>query len=62
MENIPNDPMMLMSFINMKLRDFYPSLEALCEDLDINMQELVDKLAAAGSEHHIATNRLWQHV
>ena len=59
MENIPNDPMMLMSFINMKLRDFYPSLEALCEDLDINMQELVDKLAAAGFEYNIATNRFW---
>ena len=59
MENIPNDPMILMSFINMKLRDFYPSLEALCEDLDINMQELVDKLAAAGFEYNIATNRFW---
>lgn len=59
MENIPNDPMMLMSFINMKLRDFYPSLEALCEELDINMQELVDKLAAAGFEYNIATNRFW---
>ena len=59
MENIPNDPMMLMSFINMKLRDLYPSLEALCEDLDINMQELVDKLAAAGFEYNIATNRFW---
>lgn len=59
MENIPNDPMMLMSFINMKLRDFYPSLEALCKDLDINMQELVDKLAAAGFEYNIATNRFW---
>lgn len=59
MENIPNDPMMLMSFINMKLRDFYPSLEALCEDFDINMQELVDKLAAAGFEYNIATNRFW---
>ena len=51
--------MMLMSFINMKLRDFYPSLEALCEDLDINMQELVDKLAAAGFEYNLATNRFW---
>ena len=29
---LPEDPMMLYSFINMKLRDFYPSLDALCED------------------------------
>ena len=27
---LPKDPMMLFSFINMKLRDFYPSLDALC--------------------------------
>ena len=29
---LPEDPMMLYSFINMKLRDFYPSLDALCEE------------------------------
>ena len=28
--NIPKDPVMLLSFINMKLRDFYDSLDALC--------------------------------
>ena len=30
---MPKDPMMLMSFINMKLRDFYPTLDALCDDM-----------------------------
>ena len=29
---LPQDPNMLFSFINMKLRDFYPSLDALCDD------------------------------
>ena len=29
---LPKDPMMLFSFINTKLRDFYPSLDALCKD------------------------------
>ena len=29
---LPKDPMMLFSFINMKLRDYYPSLDALCAD------------------------------
>ncbi|MGN1246780.1 MAG: DUF4250 domain-containing protein, partial [Muribaculaceae bacterium] len=33
MENLPKDPMMLMSFINMKLRDCYPSLDELCAAL-----------------------------
>ena len=31
---LPNDPIMLLSVINLKLRDFYPTLDALCEDLD----------------------------
>ena len=44
MGNIPQDPMMLMSFINMKLRDFYPSLDALCEDLEISREELEERL------------------
>lgn len=43
--------MMLMSVINMKLRDFYPDLEALCEDMDIDRQELETKLASAGFEY-----------
>ncbi len=43
---IPKDPVMLLSFINLKLRDYYGSLEQLCEDLDISESEIVDKLAA----------------
>ena len=34
---LPEDPMMLYSFINMKLRDFYPSLDALCEDMNVDL-------------------------
>ena len=42
---IPNDPVMLLSFVNLKLRDYYKSLKDLCDDLDINEAELVQKLA-----------------
>jgi hypothetical protein len=42
---IPNDPAMLLSYINLKLRDFYPSLEAFCEDTGEDMNLIVDKLA-----------------
>ncbi|PWT27166.1 DUF4250 domain-containing protein [Butyrivibrio fibrisolvens] len=51
LENIPKDPVMLMSFLNMKLRDHYSSLEAFADDMDINEQELksiTDKLQNAG--------------
>ncbi|MBP3578060.1 MAG: DUF4250 domain-containing protein [Lachnospiraceae bacterium] len=45
---LPNDPVMLYSFINLKLRDYYSGLDALCEDMDINKEQLVEKLEAAG--------------
>lgn len=41
---LPNDPVMLLSVINMKLRDQYDSLDALCEDLDVSKQEIIEKL------------------
>lgn len=41
---LPNDPVMLLSFINMKLRDQYHSLEELCEDLDISKEKIIEKL------------------
>ena len=43
---LPNDPVMLLSAVNMKLRDAYASLDALCEDLDVSRAELEEKLAA----------------
>ena len=48
--DLPQDPMMLFSVVNMKLRDFYPSLDALCEDLNVDKEELMAKLAAFGFE------------
>lgn len=42
---IPKDPVMLLSFVNLKLRDFYASLEAMCEDLDVAQEEIAEKLA-----------------
>ncbi len=42
---IPQDPAMLLSFLNLKLRDHYGTLEALCDDLDIDRTEIEDKLS-----------------
>ena len=39
---LPQDPVMLLSYMNMKLRDNYSSLEALCDDLDISKEELAE--------------------
>ncbi len=55
--NIPKDPVMLLSFINMKLRDFYPSLDELCADLDLNVNDVSEKLASAGFNYDEKLNR-----
>ncbi len=46
MYTLPKDPVMLLSFVNMKLRDEYPNLEALCASLDIQKEPLCEQLAA----------------
>ena len=38
------DPIMLLSFVNTKLRDEYSSLNLLCSDLDLNEEDLKNKL------------------
>ena len=43
---LPGDPVILPGVVNTKLRDFYPSLEALCDDLEIDRDELSEKLDA----------------
>lgn len=43
---IPKDPAMLLSFVNLKLRDFYGSLEALCDDLEADEAEITESLAS----------------
>ncbi len=55
--NIPNDPIILLSFINTKLRDFYSSLDALCEDLGIEKSELISKLGNIGYNYDETQNR-----
>ena len=57
--SLPNDPMMLFSFINMKLRDNYSSLDDLCEDLQVNKKSLLTKLKDAGFEYSPEHNKFW---
>lgn len=49
--NIPQDPVMLMSFVNMKLRDEYGSLKELCQSLSLNENELIKTLKSAGFDY-----------
>ena len=45
---LPNDPYMLFSIVNMKLRDSGLSLDELCEEEDISAEEITEKLARIG--------------
>ena len=54
---IPNDPMILLSFINTKLRDEYKSLDLLCDDLQIDKVELENKLSAVDYTYNPELNR-----
>lgn len=59
MENLPQDPFMLASFINMKLRDEYPSLDELCASLDIEREWLIERMAQCGMEYSEENNKFW---
>lgn len=54
---LPEDPFMLMSVVNMKLRDFYINLDALCDDMDVSKNELCERLKSAGFEYDETNNR-----
>lgn len=54
---LPNDPMILLSYLNTRLRDDYLSLDALCEDLDLSRAELEKKLEAVGFAYDADQNR-----
>ena len=54
---LPKDPMMLYSVINLKLRDYYPTLDALCEDMEADRQEIIEKLQAIGLSYDEKSNR-----
>ena len=55
--DLPKDPMMLYSVVNTKLRDYYSSLEVMCEDMDISREELGKTLEAAGFKYNKELNK-----
>lgn len=55
--NIPSDPAILLSFINTKLRDFYPSFTALCDDMELDAEEIKNKLSVIGYVYNETRNQ-----
>lgn len=54
---IPNDPVMLLSYVNTQLRDFYPDLESFCAARDVEKDLLLDKLRAIDYTYDEKLNR-----
>lgn len=57
MMKLPEDPVMLLSFVNMKLRDQYTSLDDLCDDLNVLSVDLEEKLGEIGYFYNAKENR-----
>lgn len=55
--SIPSDPMMLLSFVNMKLRDFYSSLDDLCLDMNLDKDSITSSLKSIDYEYDKDLNK-----
>ena len=57
---IPQDPVILLSYINTQLRDNYPSLDSLAEGLDISpeaLEDIVNKLRGISYNYDSSQNK-----
>lgn len=54
---LPQDPVILLSYINTQLRDFYPSLDELCKSLNADRQQLIVKLSSIGYQYDKNLNK-----
>ena len=41
---LPKDEVILLSYVNTKLRDFYPSLEEFCKEVGVDRGYIIEKL------------------
>ncbi len=57
---MPTDSVILLSVANMKLRDFYSDAESMCEDLEWNKEELIQRLKSIKYEYNKDINQFVQ--
>lgn len=54
---LPKDPMLLLSVVNTKLRDYYHSLDTLCDAMNVDKEEIVTALKAIDYEYDETTQQ-----
>ncbi len=54
---IPNDPMMLLSYVNTRLRDVYPDFETFCGEEGVDLDAVTEKLRSIDYEYDSKLNR-----
>ncbi len=54
---VPNDPIILLSYINTQLRDNYESLDELCRSLSVDEQDIREKLSSVNYEYDESLNK-----
>lgn len=57
MLSLPQDPVILLSYVNTQLRDFYPNLDEMCASLCIEKEEIIKKLAGINYQYNEESNR-----
>ena len=57
MKSIPKDPVMLLSYVNTQLRDFYPSLEEFCKAADISREQIEETLKSIDYVYALEKNQ-----
>lgn len=56
-DTLPKDPIMMLSVVNTKLRDEYPTLDELCRSMGVDKRELESKLLSVGFAYNPNTNQ-----
>ena len=54
---IPKEPAMLLSFVNLKLRDYFLNLDVFCEEYEVDKDEIIRKLASIDYHYDKAKNQ-----
>ncbi|OUN20543.1 DUF4250 domain-containing protein [Flavonifractor sp. An82] len=54
---LPQDPIILLSYLNTKLRDFYSTLDALCDDLQVDKDDIIRSLSAIHCQYDPELNQ-----